>query len=497
MLLDSLQKKIGEFPENIAIQFGNYQINYAKLNEIINKLANSLIQLGINKGDRIVILLPNLPHFVFSYYAILKVGAVVVPINTLWNEDEIKQCLQDIAPSAVIIWENLYKKYPTLCNEYKNVLVLGKNNNRWDYSLIELIAASSEEAPAVQISNEDTAMIVYSPGVVSEPVGIELTYENISAATTSSIQLFSTNETDRYAGVLPLFLPYSQNIIMNAALLQGATLVLYPKIDLEILTNVLFHDRITFLAASPKIYELMLELFPDQRDGFALKVAISIGSLCAKELITEFEDKFKIPISEGYGVVETSGVITYNRIFPHRKSGSLGLPVPGVDLKLVDDDGHDLSPNEIGEIVVSGKNVMKGYWKQDEKTKNVLKDHWYHTGDLGKIDEDGFLYFIDRKNDVIIKGGFHIYPSEIEIILKTNPKIDQVAVIGIQHPTHGQEVKACVVLKEGQQATAEEFIEFCKDKIPVYKCPQIIQFYNLLPRSATGKIVKRKLYEQT
>lgn len=494
MLIDLVKEVAYKYPENIAIEYHDHSISYSKLYTIINKLANGLLDLGIQKGNRIVIILPNLPHFVFAYYAILKIGGIVVTINPQANEDEIISILQDIRPSAIITFDRFFNQFNNLLQEFGNIIILGENGPSSGKRLTELIAISSDVDQQISINLAESALIQYTPGVSNLPKGIELTHQNLTSVALSCVNFFATDNSDIYGGILPLSLLYAQNVILNPALIQGARLILYPKFSSEILKQAIFQDNITFLAGSSNLFQKLLMQNQVPR---SLKYALSYGAQCSEELLVNFEKQCGIPILEGYGITEASSIISSNRSeLNHRKNGSVGLPIADVEIKIVDDHDIEVTPGEIGEIVVKGKTVMKGYWNDNGNlSNNTIKDGWLYTGDFGKIDEEGFLYFIERKDDVIVKGGFQIYPTEIENILKKHPQIDEVCVVDVAHPTHKQEVKACIKLKKDQPVSAQEIIEFCKEHIPVYKCPQVIQFYDSFPKSATGKILKRKLRE--
>ena len=496
MLFDLLKKTVSEYSEKTAIKFEDHTITYSKLYEIILKFANGLLNLGVEKGDRVIILLPNLPHFIFAYYALLKIGAIIVPINPLLKEKEIQYIFNETQPSAFIVWGGFYNRVVNLVNGCKNIIVLGKETPAEVKSLTNIIATSSIDAPEIDISIEDTAQIQFTAGAVNSPKGVELTHQSLTATTLSCINIFEIKSTDIFGGLLPLFLLYSQNLAMNSCLLQGARLILYPKLNLTSIKKAVFQDEVTFLAGSPNIFQMLLESEPEKESAIPLKYALSIGSACNEDLLISFKQQFGIHILEGYGITEASAIITYNRKEPDQKNGSVGLPIDCTKIKIVDENDGELEHGEIGEILVTGENIMKGYWNQPFEQNCVFKDGWIYTGDLGKIDNEGFLYFIDRKEDVILKGGFHIYPGEVENILLKHPKVAQISIISVPHAIHRQEVKACIVLKKDQQATSEEIIEFCKEQVPVYKCPQIVQFYNSLPKSATGKILKRKLRKQ-
>ncbi len=481
--------------DRIAVRFNNYEISYTSLMEIIHRLGDGLSNLGVQRGDRVAIMLPNFPHFIFSYYASMFIGGISIPLNPLLSREEIKDVVQSTQPTTLIIWDGFFDRICDLVKEFKHIVVLGENLPAYAKSLTQIIADGSFQRSEIDLDEDETALIQYTAGVVSAPKPVELTHRNIAEAAKILMRAYPVEESDVFACLLPLSSPYSQNLVMNFALAKGARFILYPKFNLDILRKAVFEDGISFLVGGPGMFQLLLS---DQTDAktSTLKYALSVGSACHADLLGAFEDRFGIPLLEVYGMTETSGIISCNGPNHGKKKGSAGLPVFGVDVKIVDENGERLEAGEIAEIAVRGKVVMKGYWGHPVAEEGTFRDGWFHTNDLGRLDEDGFLHFIDRREDLINKGGFHIYSSEIEKILKDHPKVDQISIIGLPHPTHKYEVKACVVLKKDQQATAEELIDFCKAHSPVYKCPQIVQFYDALPRSATGKVLKRKLREE-
>ena len=489
MLIDYLNKIVKENPEKIAIEFEDHKVTYSKFKSIINKVVNGLVKLGVKKGDRIALIMPNTPHFIFAYYAILKLGAIAVPVNFLSKDSELITVFKKTIPSTVIIWEGFYTKLSKnkiLCD---NIIVLGKKNIPETISFTKMISDSQDDEHFFDITQDDTALICYILDGNNTKF-IELTHNNLSSIVSSCFDIFSSNSTNIYAGLMPLFNIIGQNFIMNCALCTGAKLVLYQKLNIDNVNRLLNEDKITHLITNSGILRFILNNSYNHKDNHRLKYILSIGNLLNENLKSSFENKMNIIVYEGYGTLETSGLISINREKPDHKDGSVGIPIDGVKIKIVNENGEELEKNDIGEIVISGDNIMKGYWEQHQRTNK-----WFNTGDIGRIDEDGFLYFLNKKEDVILKSGFCIYPSEIEQILLKHPKIDQVVVVGVPDPNFNQEVKACIKLINNETTTPEEIIKYCKEYVPVYKCPQIIKFYNSFPKTSTGKILKRKLRE--
>jgi long-chain acyl-CoA synthetase len=493
MLISFFKKVVEKYPENIAITYEQHHISYARLDEITNKLANGLIDLGIKKGDRAVILMPNIPHFIFCYYAALKVGAIIIPVNYLYPQEQIFKIIEDTKANVVFIWEGFGSLLKNL--KVAHLIVLGSRHAPNHVNLTDLITKSVATNPSVQIYPDDSALIQFSTDNTDEPKGIELSHSNILSSVLSFVNSFAHDNSDVFGGLAPMFLLPIQVGIMNAALVLGAKLVFYSKLKTEVIKQALYEDRISFLLAPPSLFKMLLNEATEDQLSHSLRCAIAFGTCCNEELHVNFKDRFGIPIFDSYGLLEASSIIAARRMNSEVKFGSVGTPLENVHIKIVNDQGDEMSPGDIGEITISSRGIMKGYWNRPEKTSTAIRDGWLYTGDMGYMDQDGNLSFMDRREDIIYKGGFSIYPSEIEYILKKHPQVEDVAVIATPHPIHKQEVKACIVLKKDQQLSSEDIIDFCKKYVPVYKCPQVIQFHNSLPKNSMGKILKKKLRE--
>lgn len=497
MIFDLLKSAADNAKNQVAIQYSDHKISYTDLITIINKLANGLYIQGIKKGSQVAIILPNTPHFIFSYYAILKLGAIAIPVNPLSDAGKLQHIFEHIQPSAVFIWEGFYNKFIEYIKDIPTTFVLGENKIKNTMNLQSFMASSPDaELEDFDIEETDGAVITWTSGISGHPKPITLTHGNLKNVLVDCYDVIPSTHSDIFGCILPLFLLYTQILVMNLALTRGSMLALYPKINSDILKNALLDDGISILVAGSGLYEILIQEFQnnDKSADIKLKYCYSIGSSCSDKIKKQFEDIFNVPILEGYGLTEASAIVSFNRIMGRQKQGTVGLPLSTLEVQIVDDNGKKLNPGELGEIAIRGKSVVDGYMSQDEPFP--ASDGWFHTNDIGKIDEDGFLWFYERKEDIITKGGFNIYPTEVEDILKEHPKIEELCIVGIPHETFKQEVKACIVLKNGESATVDEFADFCKDRIPVYKCPQIFQFYKSLPRNSTGKVIRKKLREE-
>ena len=494
MIVDLLKSAAVTAKEHVAIEFKDHAITYAELLKIITKVTNGLIGHEIKKGDQVAIILPNTPHFIFAYYATLRTGAIVVPINPFSRSDDLDVIFDRLEPRAVFIWEGFLARFNKYIHDFPKKFILGEGSHQLGINLQSFIAKSSDtEIDDTVVDESDDAVYYFTSGVTGAPKCVELTHENLTSVVTDLYDVIPATHADKFGGILPLSLLYAQMLIMNVALTRGARISLYPRIDRPTLEQALFEDKITILIASSSLLRTMIDEFKDRvaAKQTALKYVFTLGSPGNSTAAEEFEATFNVPVLEGYGLAESSAIVSFNRVLGHRKHGTVGLPLSTLEVKIIDDNANKLNPGEVGEIAIRGKAVMKGYTNAVHAVP--LDDGWFNTQDVGKVDEEGYLWFLERKDDIIVKSGFTIFPTEIENKLKEHPKIKELCIVGVPHTTFKQEVKACIVLKEGESADPEEFREFCKERIPVYQRPQIFQFYDSLPKSSFGKVIRKKL----
>lgn len=494
------EKIAGDCRDNVALRHPGGSISYAMLHEAIKRLARGLQKLGIRHGDRIALMLPNIPHFVISYFAVLRLGAVVVPVNTMYKGRELSLVLEDSEASVIIIWQGLYGELSRNFNvigSLKHIVVLGDNIPSGTVSLTRLIARSQPLHEIEEIEEEDTAIIQYTAGVTGIPKGVELTHGNVLSNVAACREIMRVSQNDEFLAVLPFFLPMGQTLLLNLALSAGASLKLFPSFIPEDVCSAIISGSSTLLVGVPSMYKILLDKFgkigEDAQIPNPIRLCICGAGGITEEVLKDFEKTFKTYILECYTTVETSPVISFNQWRTGRRVGSLGHPIPGVEMRVVDEHDIEVSIGEIGEIVVRGDNVMRGYINRPRMSMEVLRDGWFHTGDLGRMDINGFFYLVERLNDRIVKGGFSIYPTEVESVLYCHPDIEEVAVVAIPDETMGQEVKACIVLKEGATVTTEQLAEYCRARMAMYKVPAAIRFYKDLPHTPTGRIDKKEL----
>ncbi|MFQ5825344.1 MAG: long-chain fatty acid--CoA ligase [bacterium] len=485
-----------KYEDKTALIYRSNHISYNRLLEAIERLANSLSKLGISPGDRMAVMLPNIPQFIISYIALLKLGAWVIPVNIMFKEGEIRYLLEDSEAKGIIAldrFSNQVQKAVQNLEFCNNIIYLGNHISNGSHNLTQLIASSNPMLEDIEIPFDSTAVVLYTAGTTGQPKGAELSHRNIMAQVDSIRQVLVLESKDTLSCVLPLFHSFGQTAAMHAPLVSGSTIVVLAKFIAEEVIKSFCRDGITIFFGLPTMFHALNQLEVNKEDFPQLKYCISSGAALSDKLRSSFEEKFGKPILEGYGLTEAGPLVAIQRLDHPRKTNSVGFPIDGVQVRIVDSTNNEVPNNEIGEIMVYGQNVMKGYLNRPKTSKEVLKDGWLNTGDLGKFDEDGYLYIIDRKKDLILKGGFNVYPREVESVLSAHPKIKDCVVIGVEDEIQGEEVKALVVFREGETLTNEELANYCRDRLAIYKCPKYIEYVKYLPRDSTGKILKSKI----
>ncbi len=512
-----LEASVQDYPDHLAVIFNDRKLTYAQLNAAANMFANGLRKLGVQKGDKVALMMPNLPFFPIAYYGILKAGATVVPFNVLFTAREVAYHLQDSDAVVLVGFAGFFDpayggfKQVETC---RNLVVANADPSQpfahddaavMDFNRF-LGLGGSPVFDTVQTQADDVAVILYTSGTTGSPKGAQLTHSNMVMNADDCIDLLDAKPGDVALVTLPLFHSFGQTVLMNTCFMAGAALTLLPRFTPDAALGIMQRDGVSIFAGVPTMYWALYsyphaeEQFDMEKIAAGLHTAVSGGSALPVELLRNFEARFKVPILEGYGLSETSPVASFNVRRKVRKPGSIGIPIWGVQMALVDENENFIPKpsvegefSAVGEIVVRGHNVMKGYYKRPEATAEVMKGDWFHTGDLARLDSDGYYFIVDRKKEMILRGGFNVYPREVEEFLMTHPKVSLVAVRGVPDEKLGEEVKAFIVLKAGQTATAEEIMDFAKTGLASYKYPRYIEFRSELPMTATGKILKREL----
>jgi long-chain acyl-CoA synthetase len=489
-------------PERAAITCGPQQLTYAELDAQATQVAAGLHAMGIRAGDHVALSCPNIPWFPIAYFGILKAGGAVVPLNVLLKPREIAYHLKDSEAKAVLAFEGTAElPIGAMCRDAAaqagtpHVIVFPGD------------AAAMMRPPSgfhpPRREPHDTAVILYTSGTTGHPKGAELTHGNMVSNAVTSHDMFKPAfeagiAQDVTLITLPLFHSTAQTAQMNAALYGGFRLVLLPRFDPAAVLETFARERIGLWIGVPTMYWALLDHV--RASGADVTGAAASLRLCASggapmpvELLRAFEETFNVRILEGYGLSETAPVVAFNQLQRPSKPGTVGLPIFGVEVRCVDEHDTPLPPGERGEVIVRGPNVMKGYFGRPEATAEAMRGGWFRTGDIGQFDADGYLSIVDRKKDMILRGGFNVYPREIEEVLMTHPAVALVAVIGVPDPRLGEEIKAVIVRRPGAAVTEEDVIAWAREQMAAFKYPRIIEFRDALPMSATGKILKREL----
>ena len=489
-LASILTESAAEHADAAAIRLGDTELSYAALDEASARLAALLRDKGMRPGDRVGVMLPNVPEFPVAYYGVLRAGGVVVPMNVLLKRREIAFYLEDSGAGILLAWHGFCAE---ACDGAEDA----------GARLIEVEPASFAEAlagvePAMELADTaegDTAVILYTSGTTGKPKGAELTHDNLYRnAEISSRTTGEVGPGDVVLGALPLFHSFGQSVGMNGSLLVGACLTLIPKFDPGETLATMERDGVTHFYGVPTMFGALLHHPERERfDTSSLSKCITGGASMPVEVLHGFEDAFGAIVLEGYGLSETSPVACSGHPDMERKAGSIGTPIEGVEMKVVDEDDNEVAQGEVGEIVIRGHNIMKGYWSKPDATAEAMRGGWFHSGDMARIDEDGYFYIVDRKKDLIIRGGYNVYPREVEEVLYEHPKIREAAVVGIPHDEWGEEIGAAIVLHDGEELAPEEVSAYVKERIAAYKYPRVVWFIDDLPKGPTGKILKREI----
>jgi long-chain acyl-CoA synthetase len=486
-LATNIRDAAGQFPGRTAIRLDDTVISYAQLDDLTARVSGQLRAQGVEPGDRVGIMVPNVPAFAVLYYGVLRAGGTVVPMNPLLKSREVRHYLGDSGARIVFAWHTAAEHAAAGAAEAGASTVIVTADTLGD------VIAWPRSTEIAERADDATAVILYTSGTTGTPKGAQLTHANMRAnAAITASTLFQVTHDDVIIGCLPLFHAFGQTCALNVAVLAGASLTLIPRFDPQTALKIIQRDGATLFVGVPTMYVAMLQAGRNVADTSTLRLCVSGGAALPVEVLNGFTAEFGARILEGYGLSETSPVASFNRADDIRP-GSIGVPIDGVQMRVVDENDNDVPKGEAGEIVIRGHNVMRGYWNKPEETGVALRDGWFHSGDIGRQDEDGYFYIVDRTKDMIIRGGFNVYPREIEEVLYEHPAVLEAAVIGVPHATHGEEVAAAVVLKPGGDTSTDELREYVKARVAAYKYPRHVWFMDALPKGPTGKILKRAI----
>ncbi|MFI1831672.1 long-chain fatty acid--CoA ligase [Streptomyces olivaceoviridis] len=487
-----LARSAAAYPDRPALRLDADELTFAELDDLSSRAAARLRALGTAPGDRVAVLLPNSPVFAVLYYGILRAGAIVVPLNPLLKAGEIEHCLKDAEAALLFSW-----------HQGAEEAVEGARRTGTPHLVVEPetfldgLRAHRPSARDEPRSPADSAVVLYTSGTTGSPKGAELTHHNLRRNVDEGVRVLRLGPADVIFGGLPLFHSFGQVMGLNCAVSVGACLTLLARFTPAGAFSVIQRDRVTVFLGVPTMYTLMLRLAqsPESEpyDLSTLRVGLCGGSPLPVEVLHTFEKTFACAVLEGYGLSESSPLACVNRIDRERVAGTIGIPIDGVEMRVVDRQGRELPDGEVGEIVIRGHNVMRGYWHRPQATAETVRDGWLHTGDLGTRDARGDFRIVDRIKDLVIRGGYNVYPREVEEVLYTHPAVAEAAVIGVPHDVHGQEVAAAVVLRAGTSATPDELLGYVRDRVAPFKYPRIVWITDSLPKGPTGKILKREI----
>ncbi|QUW21635.1 fatty acid--CoA ligase family protein [Sporosarcina sp. Marseille-Q4063] len=497
-------------PEKIAYHFMGQDTSYAEFDVSVSKFASALQDLGIEKGDHVAFLLGNTPHFLISLYATMRIGATAIPVNPIYTPDEISYIIQNSDAKAVIALDQLLplveqaaEAFPTvehyiICetdpSTPEKIAALPVNVKSKVRSFTQLIGIGKTDVDPVHVDENETAIILYTSGTTGRPKGAMLTHKNIYSNARDVADYLGFSENDRVIATLPVFHVFALTVVVNAPLLRGATILLIPRFSPGDVFKIAREKEATVFAGVPTMYNFLYQFPEGKKEDFeSIRLSISGGSSLPVALLHNFEEKFDVRVSEGYGLSESSPVTCFNPSDRERIPGSIGTNITNVVNKVVDELGNEVPDGEVGELIVRGPNVMKGYYKMPEETAAALRDGWLYTGDLARRDEDGYFYIVDRKKDLVIVGGYNVYPREVEEVLFEHRDVVEAAVIGVPDPDFGEEVHAFVVLKDGVKEDVESLKSYCRKRLAKYKVPKHIELLEELPKNTTGKILRRTL----
>ncbi|HOX84977.1 MAG TPA: long-chain fatty acid--CoA ligase [bacterium] len=495
LLVDSA----GQFPHRPAVRFMGKTTLYPELNDWSNRLANALQQQGVVQGDRVALYCINSPQFMASYFAILKIGATVVPINLLLHPEEVLYLLKDSGSTAMIYHQAVEKAVVAIrdqLQDVKTMICIGDGVMPGVLSWQKLVEEADPSPVLVSPTDKnDIAALLYTGGTTGLPKGAMLTHNNLLANVDSVVHALHLHEnTDIFITVLPMFHSFGATAGFLSPIAAGSTVVALPQFAPEGTCKTIQDEKATVFLGVPTMFAMMANL-PENKaaDLSSLRFCASGGAPMPVSVQKRFQDRYNVLVYEGYGPTECSPVVSVNPIGGKCKMGTVGLPIPNVEIEIQDNQGRALPSREIGEICVRGANVMKGYWKQPQETVNVFRGEWIRTGDLGFLDEEGYCTIVDRAKDLIIVHGINVYPRQVEDVLYQHPAVAEAAVIGIQDMLHGEQVKAYVSLKAGEQVKSSDLIAFCRRHLGRFEVPRWVEILESLPKSGAGKILRRSL----
>lgn len=509
-ITEILKKSITHYGDNPALYFYGNEMTYKRLGELVDSFTAALQQEAFEQGERVAIMLPNCPQYVISYYGILQAGGIVTQLNPMLVEKELEYILNDSDAETIIIYEHLLPVLRSIIENtsVKRIITVNfEGKDTRDSVAIEFnsFLKRAKQLPVEVAFNpsEDIAVLQYTGGTTGRSKGAMLTHRNLFANVLQTYEYFrDTMELgkERTLTAIPLFHVYGMTSAMNLSIFIGAKSILLPKFEIREVLQTIKETKPTSFPGVPTMYIALINHPDVEAYGLdSIRTCNSGSAPMPVELLKKFQEKTGAKILEGYGLTETSPTTHCNPSFGNRKPGSVGIGVPSTDYKIVDleEGSKELPPGEIGEVIIKGPQVMKGYWNMPEETENALRDGWLYTGDIAYMDEEGYLFIVDRKKDLIIASGYNVYPRDVEEVIYQHPAVQEAVAIGVPDSYRGETVKAVIVLKDRMKCDEEELIAFCKKNLSAYKVPRIIEFRKELPKTAVGKILRRQIREET
>ncbi|WP_270182473.1 fatty acid--CoA ligase family protein [Alkalihalobacillus sp. CinArs1] len=500
-LSEQLKRAALSHPNKQAYIYEDEAVTYEQLDQKVSLFAANLAAEDINKGDHVALILGNSPEFLISYYGVLRAGAVVIPINPVYTPSEIGYLLHNGDVKAIVTLEQALPLVEGMAGQLPGVNLVTYVGEGTDSKVISniklkpftsMVAEEGNPVPSLHTEEDDVAVILYTSGTTGRPKGAMLSHKNIVSNASDTADYLEFNSDDVVITALPMFHVFCMTVSMNAPLISGGTLLIMPKFSPQEVFRVAEKYKATVFAGVPTMYNFLYQ-YPEGRSEYFkhVRICISGGSPLPVALLHRFEEKFNVRVSEGYGLSEAAPVTCFNPLDRPRKPGSIGTNITNVENKVVDELGQEVSPGVVGELIVKGPNVMTGYYKLPEDTSATIRDGWLYTGDLAKMDEEGYFYIVDRKKDLVIVGGYNVYPREVEEVLYQHPGIVEAAVVGVPDPDFGEAVQAFIVSKD--TLTEEDVKTYCREHLAKYKCPTIVEFIDELPKNTTGKILRKAL----
>lgn len=502
-LADLIPRSATTRPEKVALVTGDRRITYRELDDRVRRAAGALHDLGLEKGDRLALLLGNEPEFVEALHGAFRIGVAVAPLNVMLTPDEVGSVLADAEAKVAVVHPGLLPTVLAVRDRLaglEHILVTGDRRTPRGTRSYEKALRAAGDPPAVDVVERDLALLAYTAGTTANPKGAVLTHGNLLANLDqmSEVPALAEAESDVVLLVLPLFHIYALNVVLGITMREGATAILVDRFDPAATLALVGRERVTVLFGAPPMFTAWLQAAEGRDvDLSSVRIAVSGAAPLPGRVLEAFRDRFGITIWEGYGLTETAPAVTTNALGEEAKADSIGLVLPGVEVRLVDEHGDDVEEGDPGELVVRGPNVFAGYWRKPVETEAAFRDGWFRTGDVAYRDDDGYLFIVDRSKDLIIVSGFNVFPKEVEDVVAAHPKVAECAVIGVPDERTGEAVQALVVLRPGETATEEEILEHCRRSLARFKCPRRVEFVEALPHHVTGKVARRLLREET